>query len=117
MPDTPRPDITVQGHDGSVFRYFAIRGRDFSPSQVGWVLLVTSLEPPIDPQAISVREAIDDLESMVAGDRSPREAVQFFTELMIEDLESRANDVPPEQAAPYRVRADELQAQLSDALA
>lgn len=103
MPGAPSPDITVHGHDGSVFRYFAARGQDFSPSQVGWVLVVTGLEPPIDPQAITVREAIDDLESMVAGDRSPREAVQFFTELMIEDLESRANDLPPERGVPYRV--------------
>ncbi len=117
MPDTPSPDITVQGHDGSVFRYFAVRGREFSPSQVGWVLFVTGLEPPIDPQAITVREAIDDLESMVAGDRSPREAVHFFTELMIEGLESRAKDLPSERAAPYRVRADELRAQLSEAFA
>lgn len=117
MPDTPSPDITVQGHDGSVFRYFAVRGPDFSPSQVGWVLVVTGVEPPIGAQAIAVREAIDDLESMVTGDRSPREAVQFFTELMIEDLESRASDVPPEHAGPYRVRADELREQLSEALA
>ena len=117
MPDTPSPDITVHGHDGSVFRYFAVRGREFSPSQVGWVLVVTGLEPPIDPQAITVKEAVGDLESMMAGDRSPREAVQFLTELMIEDLGSRAKDLPAERAAPYRVRADELRAQMSEALA
>jgi hypothetical protein len=99
-----RPQITVLGEDGTRFDYFAYCGRDYSPGETGWVLVLSGTPTPIDPQALSALQVVEDLESM--GVDTARDSVGFFTEQMVRAVE--AGEVAPcrhdgEPDAPARL--------------
>jgi hypothetical protein len=96
-----------------VWTYHAWCGDGRAPQETGWVLVIEGSETPFEPQALSVADVIDDLDSMMPGERTTREAVTAFTDGMIQQLERQAEAAGSEdEAAAFAARAAELREEL-----
>jgi hypothetical protein len=111
-PGLPRPAITCQGRDDSVWRYFALHGPQLSPQETGWVLVVTGVPGLEDPQVLSAAEVVRDVASMTDGDPVSIEIVRDRTQAMLAVLEERRADQREEPELDRRIA--ELRAELEE---
>jgi hypothetical protein len=82
----PDAHITVVGQDGRRLDYFANFGPGYSPSETGWVLVLTGTPEPVAPQAVSAMDVVADFEPLAID--VGLDTVGFFTEQMIAALEA-----------------------------
>jgi hypothetical protein len=111
-------DITIQGEDGSLWRYYAVTGPEFSAAETGWVLTIArpgESEPVV--QALSVEEVAGDLQAMMPEEGTHDAVVKVLTIGMITSLENRVleGQGPAEVTDALRERAAELRRELDEA--
>ncbi len=75
-------DIVCYGKDGSELEYHAVRGNDFTPDEIGWVLRIDGTEEPLSPQAVTALDVVGDLTSMGIERDAALAQVGAFTEEM-----------------------------------
>jgi hypothetical protein len=111
-------EITIQGEDGSLWRYYAVTGAEFSAAETGWVLtLARPGEPEPTIQALTVADVVGDLQAMMPEEGTHDGVVKVLTIGMIESLDKRVSEGEgsAEVADALRERADELRRELGEA--
>ena len=108
------PKITCHGHDGSVWRYYAIYGPDLEPEETGWVLVVDGIPSLRDPQRLTAAEVVGDVESMHADASAAVALVRLEARAMLRMLESRRLPDHPRARTALVLRIAELRRDLAE---
>ncbi len=110
--------IEIPGTDGSLWTYNAVSGSGCPPTEVGWVLAIEGGSQALPDQRLSIEEVIGDLDAMMPGELTTREAVTALTEGMIKTLQEQCDGLRNEGKDPSEAlsRARQLRDELNAAL-